>query len=444
MEDVEDNEDSEDEEVDEEGDEEGEERDDDIDEEGEEDEADVLNINPPDVIMPELKVNWKNLLDLVRRLVAFFKPYPLRRDILRGVYNEILKEKKEKAARVQMQKDRAKARMLELKKAKGKKRQIVSDDEEEEAEEKEAEPEKKEPEPAVEKEEEITLVLDVPTRWNSSIAMLASAIKMKEALKRVQQKGPLKDKFTLPTDKEWEAIDHLRSALMPVEILTKLLCEENVSILKSEALFQGAYRGLSSFNNAVATELKLKLEKRYNQRRQVNILSILTFILAPTEYSRKVTYYKLLNPDELRAEINQQYDRLFPELGEDSDIEIDAEVPDDPEPATIKPVASETERMMIFFQTAQDFVAAKVSSKPSLDTIGDEVTRAFETVEAIEKLRKPERALNSLLASSVECERAFSTIGQCHSKICNRLNDTSLDYMSFGKHFLRNEMKKKK
>ena len=180
------------------------------------------------------------------------------------MYNEILKKKekakKDKAVVVQLQKDKAKAHMLELKKAKGKgkKRQIVSEDEEEEAEEKEAEPEKKEPEPAVQKEEEITLVLDVPTRWNSSIAMLASALKMKEALKRVQQKGPLKDKFTLPTDKEWEAIDHLRSALMPVEILTKLLCEENVTILKAEALFQGAYRGLCSFNNAVATDLKLK------------------------------------------------------------------------------------------------------------------------------------------------------------------------------------------
>ena len=151
-----------------------------------------------------------------------------------------------------------------------------------------------------------------------------------------------------------------------------------------------------------------------------------------------------MNPDELRAEINQQYNRLFPELGEDSDIEIDAQVPDDPEPATIKPVASETERMMSFFQTGQDFVAAKVSSKPSLDTIGDEVTRAFETGEVMDKLRKLESALNSLPASSVECERAFSTIGQFHSKIRNRLNDSSLDYMSFGKHYLRNEMKKKK
>ena len=394
-------------------------------------------------MMPELKLCWKTLLDLMMNFIGYFKPYPLRRDILRGAYNEVLKEKekakKDKACAVQMQKERAKAKMQLLRKATAR-RVIASDDKEEKAEEKEAEPEKPTEEKEKEKEEDITLVLDVPTRWNSSIAMLASAVKMKEALKRVQKKGPLKEKFSLPTDKEWEAIDNLRAALMPVEILTKLLCEENVSILKAESLFQGAFRALRSFNNDVATKLRLKLEKRYKQRRQVNILSVLTFIMAPMDYSRKVTFYKLLNPDQLRAEIYQQYTRLFPEVDEDSDMEIDAQVADDPEPPpTIKPVASETERMMSFFQTAgQDFVAAKVSSKPSLDTIADEVTRAFETGEVMEKLKKLECALSSLPASSVECERAFSTIGRFHSKIRNRLDDSSLDYISFGKHYLRN------
>ena len=69
-------------------------------------------------------------------------------------------------------------------------------------------------------------------------------------------------------------------------------------------------------------------------------------------------------------------------------------------------------------------MAAKGSSKPSLDTIGDEVIRAFETDEVMEKLRKLECALNSLPASSVECKRFFSTIGQFHSKIRNRLDDS--------------------
>ena len=90
--------------------------DDDIDEEDEEaEEADVLHFNPSDEIIPVLKLSWKKILDLVRNFISYFKPYPLRRDILRGAYNEILKEKekakKDKARAVQMPKERIKARM---------------------------------------------------------------------------------------------------------------------------------------------------------------------------------------------------------------------------------------------------------------------------------------------------------------------------------------------
>ena len=84
-----------------------------------------------------------------------------------------------------------------------------------------------------------------------------------------------------------------------------------------------------------------------------------------------------------------------------------------------------------------------LKESPQLISIGDEVTKAFETGEVMEKMRKLECALNSLPASSVESEGAFSTIGLFHSKICNHLNDNSLDYISFGKHYLRNEKKKK-
>ena len=442
--------------------EEDEEAEDDLNEEEEVDEADVLSLHPPDVMLPELKPCWKSILDLARGIVSFFKPYPLRRDILRAAYNEVLQEKedakKEKARLVQLQKERAKARMQLLRKSR---RQVVDETEEEPAgpapKEKEPEPEKekqKEPKPAgadeKQKEKDITLVLDVPTRWNSSPAMLDSIIKMKEALIRAGKKGPLKGKFTLPTDQEWAAIDNLRAALIPMEILTKFLCAENVSILRAEVVFQGAFNALSSLQDDVARQLKKRLEKRYKERRNVNILSILTFTLSPQEYSRKVDKYDLLEVSMLREEITMQYDRLFPAIDEvDSDMEIDEEVVDDPtEPeAESHPlrVTSDMERMMQqFFTSGQDFVQpVKEPAKLTLDTISDEVTRAFETGEVMERLKRLESALLALPASSVECERAFSTIGVFHSKIRNRLNDSSLDYLSFGKHFLRNEKKKK-
>ena len=276
--------------------------------------------------------------------------------------------------------------------------------------------------------------------------MLDSALKMKQALLRVHKKGPLKGKFTLPTDTEWKAIENLRSALLPIEILTKYLCQENVTLLQAEDYFQSASRALCSFNNDVATSLRTRLEKRYKQCRNVNLLSILTFTLNPADYSRKISMYELLDVAKLRQAITKEYNRLFPVIDEeDSDIDMEQEEADDPEPVSQRSpprVNSDMERMMQFFKSGHDFVPPKVSAKPALDTVDAEVTRAFETGEVMERLKRLECALKSLPASSVDCERSFSTIGLFHSKIRNRLSDVSLDYMSFGKHYLKNEKRK--
>ena len=279
--------------------------------------------------------------------------------------------------------------------------------------------------------------------------MLDSALKMKQALLRVHKKGPLKGKFTLPTDTEWKAIENLRSALLPIEILTKYLCQENVTLLQAEDYFQSASRALRLFNNDVATSLRTRLEKRYKQRHNVNLLSILTFTLNPADYSRKITMYDLLDVAKLQREITNEYNRMFPVIDEeDSDMEVvEQEEADDPRPEPVSQrspprVNSDMERMMQFFKSGHDFVPPKVSAKPALDSVDAEVTRAFETGEVMERLKRLECALKSLPASSVDCERSFSTIGLFHSKIRNRLSDVSLDYMSFGKHYLKNEKRK--
>ena len=294
------------------------------------------------------------------------------------------------------------------------------------------------------KEVEITLVLDMPTRWSSSPAMLESALKMKKAFIRVHKSGPLKDKFQLPTDQEWEHIANLRAALIPIEILTKFLCRENVTILEAQDRFMSALSALASFNNPMADSLKKILQRRYMERRSTKLLSILTFTLNPTDYSRKIAKYKLLNVARLRKAITKQYERLFPDVEDDSEVEepIEEDEAEVDNPSEAK-VSSEVERCMQFFNSSIDFSQKhKEPVKPALSTINDEVTRAFETGEVMERLRKLEAALSTIPASSVECERAFSQIGLFHSKIRNRLNDLSLDYTSFGKHFLKNVNKK--
>lgn len=274
--------------------------------------------------------------------------------------------------------------------------------------------------------------------------MLDCAIKLKKALIRVHKRGPtrVKGKFTLPTETQWTAIANLRSALMPLEGLTTYLSSENITVLQAQVAFGKALRSLAAENTTIADTLRRFLMRRYNQRRKVKLLSILAFINDPTSYSRKVDTFKLLRVDRLRRSITRQYNRMYPDQPsvEDTDSEMELEEEEEVDnPSSATKVSSALERSRLMFQPGpdDDFAPSVQVQNKALDTVEDEVTRAFETAEVLEKLRRLEAALKTIPASSVECERNFSAIGLVHTKLRNRLSDESIDYISFGKHYMK-------
>ena len=72
----------------------------------------------------------------------------------------------------------------------------------------------------------VTLQSDVKTRWNSLIAMLDSFFKVKDAL--ISSKELFSD-LTIPSESEFRSLEALVDALRPVEMLTKRLCEANLT-----------------------------------------------------------------------------------------------------------------------------------------------------------------------------------------------------------------------
>ena len=88
---------------------------------------------------------------------------------------------------------------------------------------------------------------------------------------------------------------------------------------------------------------------------------------------------------------------------------------------------------------AAQFKANLQSNQPKLKKISDvaaETVLASKTGELTDRLRKLLKALESIQASSVNAERAFSTAGQFTTKIRNRLEDHTLDLYCFAKHKL--------
>jgi hypothetical protein len=68
-----------------------------------------------------------------------------------------------------------------------------------------------------------------------------------------------------------------------------------------------------------------------------------------------------------------------------------------------------------------------------------EIALASKTGELTAKLRKLYKALSSIPAASIECERAFSVAGSFATKIRSQLSDKTLDHFSFAKCRFKNE-----
>lgn len=154
---------------------------------------------------------------------------------------------------------------------------------------------------------EVTLILDVKTRWNSMIAMLDSFFKVKDALISSQE---VFNDLKVPTETELRCLEDLVDALRPVEMLTKRLCEANFDVLKADIIFRTCFNALRGLNSAVADTLLKALKTRYGQRRNAQLLSVLKFLSDPVGYTPGDEDFEM---PQLREAIKDLYQRLFPE-----------------------------------------------------------------------------------------------------------------------------------
>jgi hypothetical protein len=69
----------------------------------------------------------------------------------------------------------------------------------------------------------------------------------------------------------------------------------------------------------------------------------------------------------------------------------------------------------------------------------EEIALATKTGELTTKLKKLYKALSSIPAASIECERAFSVAGSFATKIRSQLSDATLDHFCFAKCYFQNK-----
>ena len=339
----------------------------------------VLNVDVADEILPDLSISFAPAVHSARSCMKFYRNSPMNREILQTAMDNHNKSIK-----------------LPVK--------------------------------------QISLVMDVKTRWNSLPYMIRSMLDVKPGIIK------LKNMRAPPTTDEWAILEDLMAALLPVEVLTTMLCGESVTVLDAESFFLTAFSELERQQTAIGDKMKEILKERYAKRRNKELVSVMQFLATPMTYNH--VGHDMLPIGEVREAVKVAYKKLYPDEVDDSNTqeEMDESLVDMPAPMAVEEVAarscSEQERIAKRFKVDLQNKTMTAEMDSLTFTLDDEITSLINSGNRRPRMTKLQEALKSIPASSTDCERAFSVISRILTKVRNRLEDATLDSLSFAKAYL--------
>lgn len=164
---------------------------------------------------------------------------------------------------------------------------------------------------------ELTLLLDCRTRWNSAEKMIERYLKISEAVQKALSDLNLKEH--LIDEREKLLLQELLATLGPVRIAVEKLSGRDGILLTSEAIVQFVFDELKSQssigNISNDNEVYMSLSERINQRRNKEIVTVMKYL-----------QNKNLNPscDELPTIPKKNVIKLITELAEQFFAEVPA------------------------------------------------------------------------------------------------------------------------
>jgi hypothetical protein len=176
-----------------------------------------------------------------------------------------------------------------------------------------------------------------------------------------------------------------------------------------------------------------KLQERYSDRRNKDILSMVKFLSAPMGYLPGDGFHEMT---DLRTVVKATCERLFPEVQDP-----EGQDPEEGPSGRNLPVEELTYKQKINreFDALLDQMGAAAAPTSAASHIEDEMALASKTGELTTKLSKLYKSVRSIPASSIESERAFSVASRFVTKIRSRLGDEKLDNFAFAKSKLKND-----
>ena len=286
---------------------------------------------------------------------------------------------------------------------------------------------------------EYKLLLDCKTRWNSTFHMIERFLKLKicipNALRAVLSTEAV-------SDDEWKILDMLYKTLHPVQLILNAICTDDTDLLKAEYSIQFLLEKLDIVNNTLALKLRERLFDRYSKRRNIETLTLLSYLNNPKKFKGSITGpFPFLTKQNLRKFTEQEYRRLFPEHHKAVTTETCEENETEEDINTNVPVVASTSKttdddLMREYNSALKKMSEEAKNDTNELDISKEM-RYFEvTSNRSENLEKMYKSFLTIKATSVQSERAFSITGLFNTKIRTRLSGKTLDALCFLKdHF---------
>lgn len=281
-----------------------------------------------------------------------------------------------------------------------------------------------------EKGKELKLILDCRTRWNTLFEMCQRFCDLEIPVK----KALIDLKMQTFSEHEFNLIKQIVNTLTPIKITLEALCRRDMTLCKADAALAFMVKEISAINCDLSKDLNRSLRKRIEERRTV-YATLSNFLKNP---NKKSDFDNQLDMILIKTELKLLILRFAKNHGTNSSI-TSLEINDSTSDEELFDVP------ISIVQKLNDAIEECKSPTKALNSTNDDL----ETQLSIEIdlfvsggirgkcLQSAYSYLETILPTSVDCERCFSTAAYVGNKIRSRLSDETLDALIFLRNYLK-------
>lgn len=290
-----------------------------------------------------------------------------------------------------------------------------------------------------EKGKELSLLLDVKTRWNSLLTMIERFVELKTCIKKalIDFNHPL----TLE-EHDFVLLEHMVQVLTPVKLTVEALCRRDSNLVTADAALKFMFKQLETncSSSMFLDKIKTALLERVLQRRKVELSGVLNYLQNPIISQDEPDMIKACFPVPSQKVIRNQIKHYLERLDDQPKTNVNEEETELSEDETSIPPVNK--KLKIYPPALKTILQEEIENSmktpepaihnQDLDAILKKEMSLYENGGIRGRyLESVYKYLLTVPPTSVESERAFSAAGYICNKLRSRLDEETIDALIF-------------